>query len=284
MIMKQISKRILFIFMSIMMAQPCPVQASAAAAGPAIKIAPAAAGFLARCGQKVGAATMKHVVRPAFVLGRAFAVTTAGAFGLYKGGELLLEKGNAIPAPAIPLPVPQVDAAQGFFGNLFNNWNWEINAPKIEAVAGKKIIEQSGSWGSFFSWLSGLDYMKTTRLGTLARENPTLSKCIFAYAAAGYAYIHLVKRLQLNTIHKKFFAGIDAAQNNRPADQNWVECQTILRNSGRGYGAYPTVQNAFDYINTLRSSDIDNGWIDVVFGPQVVWSRALRNDKMLWVF
>lgn len=277
--MKRIFKRTLFIFMSILLTQSCDVQVSAAA--------PVATGFFRTCGRKVGTSAMTHIFRPAFVLTRGLVVATAGAFGLYTGGELLLEKAAlpiAVPAPAAAAP-KVTEVIQGFFGELFNNWNLKANAPQVIAPgAGKEVAKKTVCWCSWISSMIRLDYMKNTWLGKLVIAHPKRAKLVLAYTAAGYAYIYIVKRIQLNTIHKKFFIGIDAAQNTRPNDPTWIECQNILRNSGRGYQANPTVQNAFDYINSLSSSDIDNGFVDWAFVAHVLLSRQLRNDKMLWIF
>ena len=306
--MKQIFKRTLFIFMSILMAQSCHVQASATAAAAAAKVAvdalkattpligeaakasvPVAASLLRRCCQKVGTAAVTHIIKPAYILGRTTAVATAASATGYCG-YLYAEKHGKIPTfapsntptpttPKLTPSTPPASSGSGFSDGL--KW-W---APKIiDTEAGKKITEKAQDWGPWISSIVGLDYMKSTSLGKLAIAHPKISKGILAYTAAGYAYIHIVKRIQLNAIHKKFFAGIDAIQNNRPTDPTWIECQTILRTSGRGYPAQPTAQNALDYMKDLKASDIDNEWLDRAFGAHVLYSKVLANDKILWVF
>lgn len=283
--MKQIFKNLLLIFIGLCGSYNGPVQGSAAAAVGAVKAATpiieeaakVAPSFFALCGQKIGAAAMKHVVRPAFILGRTITVTSLTALGVYGGGKVILEHNGYVPARA-PVPhVPAQPAAKegaGLFGGVFNHW-----VPNPPAAPKKSSWEWPG-----LNDLPGINSLKNSNIGKWMTQNLTPSKVVLGYCAAGYAYIHILKRLQLTTLHRKFFSGINAAQNGRATDPTWVECQTILTNSGRGYGAAPTVQNAFDYINNLSASDIDNGWVDWIFGPHVLWSKALRNDKMLWLF
>ncbi len=308
MIMKRIFKRTLFIFMSILLTQSYNIQAAAAAAGvagrtatdaigaalPLMKTAakealnanaPAAAGFLRRCSQKLGAATMTYFFRPIIVLTKTTVIGTAAVLGLYGGGKLLLEKGVAIPVPApAPVVTPKVEAPQRSIGNLLNNWNWGTNTPKVIAVdAGKKVAEQAQDWGPWIASITGLNYMKSTRLGKLAIANPKISKVLLAYTAAGYAYIHIVKRLQLNNQYKKFLTGIQAAQNGQVGDQSWLDCQAEL--TTKGFGQAPTILHALNYLKDLKASDINNGWAEwAVFPLHMIWSKGLANDKMLFVF
>ena len=293
--MKRISKRILFIFMSILLAQSCHVQASAAAAVGKIALdaakaatpiieeatkaaAPIATGFFRTCGQKMGAAAMTHIVRPAFVLTRGLAVATLGAVGLYGGGKVLLEKGGAVPAPAAAAP-KVAEASQGIFGNLLNGWDWKANTPKA-VDAGKKVAEKAQDWGPWIASITGLNYMKSTRLGKLAIANPKWTKVILAYAAAGYAYIHIVKRIQLNNKYRTFLTGIQAAQNNQTGNQTWVNCQAELRAAGFPHA---TPIDAVNYIKDMKASGIDNGWAEwIVFPAHMAWSKF--NDKILWIF
>ena len=309
--MKQIFKRTLFIFMSILLAQSYNIQAAAAAAGvagrtaadaigaalPLMKTAakealnanaPKAVGFFRTCGQKMGAAAMTYFFRPIFVLTKTTVIGTATVLGLYGGGKLLLEKG-AVPvaAPAlVPVPTPKVaEATQGIYERLINNWNWGANTPKVIAAnAGKKVAEKASSSGYPAFAIAGLDYMKSTWPVKKAMEYPTVSKSLLAYAAAGYVYLRVIKRLQLNNHYKKLLTGLHAAQNNRPTDASWTECLTILRNSGRGYPQNPTIDNAVDYMKDLTISNVENYYLDKCFCLPIFVAKASSSDKILWMF
>ncbi len=304
MIMKRISKRILFIFMSMLLAQNCHLQASttvAVAAGKAAvdalkataplieeaakAAAPVATGFFKKCGQKVGAATMKHVIRPAFVLGRAIALTTGTGLGLYKGGELLVEKIDLSEINSPQLHLPPVNT-QGLFDGLFRNWP-NGSTPDV----GTEVVKKADSWGSWLSRNTGLDYgidcikstpgyLKNSSLGKLATEHPTLSTMAAAWLVAGFVYEGYYKQRQLERLNTLMNKGIwDGSKQTTTHGTSWAECQAILTATGQ----YPntTPDNARVYIDRINNGDLSikqNTWVAALFclHPYSVYKKMTR--------
>jgi hypothetical protein len=298
--MKQITNKILFMSISLFVLSSAPAQGAAYGAAAALKsvmqgaktaaplvgetapvignaIKTTTPSLLKMCGQKMGEVAMKHVIRPAYVLGRAITVTTLGALGVYGGGKVIMEQNGYIPAPvpAAPVPAPAVKG-QGLFGGVFKYWGAPAGAA---APAAAKTAEGWWAWipGGTTYIQPGINYILKK-----AAAYPTGSKIALGYFAAGYAYIHIVKRLQLTTVHRKFLAGIQAAQNGQTGSQTWIDCQNTLQ--ANGFGANATMVHAVNYLKDLKASDIDNGWLDWAFFPHVLLSRQLRNDKILWLF
>ena len=296
--MKQISKRTLFIFMSMLLAQSCNVQAAAAATSAAVEglkaavplmkealkaNTTAAPGFFRTCSQKVGAAAMTHIVRPAFVLTRGLVVTTAGALGLYGGGKLLLEKGIvplSTPAPApIPVLTPKVEAPQGPWGRLFNN-GWGIpDAPKVIAA---DVTKEAGKKAS--SWIPSIPSIKeilskVPGASTIA-EYPTASKNAAAWLVAGFIYEGYCKQRQLEKLNTMMNKGIqDGNAGTTTYGTTWTECQAILAASG-GYPQQTTV-NARQYIDRINHGELtikQNPWIAAAFylHPYAIYKKMSR--------
>jgi hypothetical protein len=103
MIMKQISKRTFFIFVSILFTQSCNVQAVTIMAANSIRTALStinvhasssrvAPGLFRTYSQKIGAAAVNHLIKRPYMAGKTLVMRVVGGLALYGGGQLLIEK------------------------------------------------------------------------------------------------------------------------------------------------------------------------------------------------
>ena len=263
MIMKKVSKRTLFIFMSILLAQNCTLQAAAPAARGLTQIIVAAAKY-----------ATKEVAKFAAFAGSGYFY---GVYENVKFNDLKIAQLPQEPAIKAIQKVPVVLAAS------LPQASTVLAASTIPATkiviekATQEVSKKASSWASY---VPGLDYLKSYDFKKMAGDYSPTSKALLGYATAGCATLYIVKRLQLYYLQKKFLLCLEAAEATRDPAQ-WNECKNIMHAfSPEKYPIIANINNAMamKFITTLKPSDISNRFLKYVFPLHTLTAYAC--DKM----
>lgn len=301
--MESVFKKIVFVFMSIFLAQTTPLLAIDITANAGISDAMENV-VEHPVSKSIIEGAIKPALRQVVLAGRALGkyLTTSSPRKTQNPSSSRFPQAVSTPPPIITDNAPMYPGGCSrpltygrYVAEQLELLNKQYHYPPItnpdelekirEAAQGINLLKTPPTPPSYFAKVKTCipDYVKSTSLYAWIEKNPTLSKIIAGYVVAGYLYVRVIKRIQLNSLYKKFLSGTHAAQNGRFTDPTWVACQDILRNAGRGYKQHPDIHDAVDYMKDLNSSIIKNKWLDRIFLPHVVCANALKNEKIFWV-